>query len=279
MRKRIANITRRILDGATSAARKNASLMVSPGIKECYEHLRKLSVPNGLWFCMPVEGSQKFTGWVIPPYTIHKDFRITANGLPCNVEPISEIPQGTQDIFDRFGIGTQSRHYVFNFSLPATTDSNEVVLTCQFAGEPASVFYSFFRSKSPQVATPAFNMMRVARSDNFGYFSLMGYTQYRHIKAMVEQYAPNTFAILDWGCGAARVLRYFAIDPKFRIVGVDVDAYNIDWCQQTFGDQADFHLIGPTEPCPLPDRSFDLIYGISIFTHLNRDSEVGPGGP
>lgn len=247
--------------------------LTSPDIRQFYEHLSKLSVSKGLWFCVPIEGSQKYFGWVIPPFTIHKDFRIKANGLLCQVEPLSSIPRGTQDIFDRFGIGAQSGNYVFNFSLPPITDTNEVVLTCQFAGEFPSVFYSYFKLDIPHIATPASNMMRVANSDDFGYFTLMGYTQYRHIKSIIEQYVFNTPTLLDWGCGSARVLRYFALNPEFRIVGVDVDAYNIDWCQQVFGNQADFHLIQPTEPCPFPDSSFDVIYGISIFTHLGRDSE------
>jgi SAM-dependent methyltransferase len=153
-------------------------------------------------------------------------------------------------------------------------DEQEIKLTCEFGDKPCSVYSTVFWSNAPQVETPALNMMRVTRSADLAYFLLSGYTQFRHIQAMSEQYAPGASAILDWGCGSARVLRHFCADPRYRSVGVDVDAYNIKWCEQTFGDRAEFHVIDPLSRSSFSDASFDLVYGISVFTHLNPESEL-----
>jgi SAM-dependent methyltransferase len=56
--------------------------------------------------------------------------------------------------------------------------------------------------------------------------------------------------------------------PKFY--GVDVDAAAIAWCRENIPGVA-FHRIAPRPPLPFPDGFFDVICGISVFTHLDED--------
>jgi SAM-dependent methyltransferase len=76
--------------------------------------------------------------------------------------------------------------------------------------------------------------------------------------------------VLDFGCGCARVLDALGRSwPAGELVGVDVDAEAIAWCQAHLASTASF-VHGPDEP-PLPfaSGSFDLVYAVSVFTHLS----------
>jgi SAM-dependent methyltransferase len=238
-----------------------------------FEHLKKLSIARGLWICAPLEEERRFTGWVLPPCAIDREFHIVANGQVCRREPAASIPEDAYHMFARFGLADRATQYSFDFTIPEFGDANEIQLTCPFSDHPDSIFATYYWPRTSQEATPLANMMRVARTRSFGSFVLMGYTQYRHLRALIDRYAPQAQQVLDWGCGAARIGRYFATDSRFRLTGVDVDHVNVDWCRQTYGKQGAFSLIDPCQKTPFPDGSFDMAYGISIFTHLNRDSE------
>jgi hypothetical protein len=164
-----------------------------------YKHLRSLSIPCGIWFCYPSQVPLRFTGWVIPPFAVDAHYEIKANGITCEIKLMKNISQGIQDYFDRFGIYQNSRRYVFEFDVPRDAVSNEIAITCEFERQLPSVFYTYFWPNSPQVETPAFNMMRVARNDNLSYFTFMGYTQYRHLSAILQKYSSDASVILDWG--------------------------------------------------------------------------------
>jgi SAM-dependent methyltransferase len=238
-----------------------------------YEHWKRQAISSGLWICDPFEDERRCFAWVVPPFAMDSDFRILANGEPCPIEPVTAVPPHVQDIFDRFSISDRSSRYTVEFTIPASARGEHVVLSCAFPGHRDCVFANYFRPANPQVETPVPNMMRVARTENFRCFTLMGHTQYRHLCALIDTYAPRARDVLDWGCGALRIGRFFADDPRFKFTGADVDRVNIDWCRQTFPGRGSFALIAPCEKTPFPDGSFDVIYGISIFTHLNRESE------
>ena len=239
----------------------------------CYGHAKRSSVPCGLWFCTPKTIPRCFEGWVIPPFCVDVPFTIRANGEPCPTQPSVAVSREIQDQYDRFGISDLAARSVCTFEVPPSFWDREIALTCHFDDAPCSIFATYFWPGGGQVETPPFNMMRVARTRDNGYFTLAGYTQYKHIKELVGRHVAGARRILDWGCGAARILRYFAGDPAFDAKGVDIDPFNVDWCRSTFGRVADFQTIAPMAACPFADGSFDAVSGISVFTHLNPASE------
>lgn len=78
--------------------------------------------------------------------------------------------------------------------------------------------------------------------------------------------------ILDWGCGPARVTRHMAqLLPLAQVHGTDYNSSTIKWCSESF-DKIDFRINKLNPPTEYPADNFDLIYGISIFTHLSENN-------
>ena len=80
--------------------------------------------------------------------------------------------------------------------------------------------------------------------------------------------------ILDFGCGPGRILPSIReLAPRARLFGSDIDAEAIGWASGALGDVASFCANDTEPPLPFPDETFDLIYSISIFTHLPEDMQ------
>jgi ubiquinone/menaquinone biosynthesis C-methylase UbiE len=79
--------------------------------------------------------------------------------------------------------------------------------------------------------------------------------------------------ILDFGCGCGRVLMWFLDHSQSQsFYGTDIDADAISWCRDNL-DYATFSVNGALPPLEYPAGMFDLIYAISVFTHLNEDNQ------
>jgi SAM-dependent methyltransferase len=80
--------------------------------------------------------------------------------------------------------------------------------------------------------------------------------------------------ILDWGCGCGRTLRWLrSLSSKSRLSGCDVDGAAVEWCRQNL-KQVDCKVTGPQPPLPYNSSTFDLVFGISVFTHLNQTFQL-----
>lgn len=77
--------------------------------------------------------------------------------------------------------------------------------------------------------------------------------------------------ILDWGCGCGRIARHLA--PLVQdFCGCDIDTDNIAWCTEHLPGRYSASLLRP--PLPYKDGVFDLVYGVSVFTHLRPAIEA-----
>jgi len=78
--------------------------------------------------------------------------------------------------------------------------------------------------------------------------------------------------ILDWGCGPARVLRHLPslLDETCSVYGTDYNKTTISWCRKNL-DAIHFSVNELNPPLPYSDDEFDVVYGISIFTHLSKE--------
>jgi SAM-dependent methyltransferase len=76
-------------------------------------------------------------------------------------------------------------------------------------------------------------------------------------------------SMLDFGCGCGRVVRHWAGLPT-RLVGSDYNAPLIAWCRANL-PFAHFHQNELEPPLRYEDGEFDVVYALSVFTHLPED--------
>ena len=76
--------------------------------------------------------------------------------------------------------------------------------------------------------------------------------------------------ILDFGCGCGRVIRNFQDTPETcHFYGTDIDPELVGWCQKHL-HTVQWSTNGYQPPLTYADGAFDLIYAISVFTHLDE---------
>lgn len=77
--------------------------------------------------------------------------------------------------------------------------------------------------------------------------------------------------ILDWGCGPGRIIRHFPelINNGCVFYGTDYNKKSIEWCRKNLPGIS-FNINSLQAKLPYENESMDIIYGISIFTHLSE---------
>lgn len=77
--------------------------------------------------------------------------------------------------------------------------------------------------------------------------------------------------ILDWGCAAGRVIRFWAdVADRAAVWGCDIDEAAIDWAVAHLSPPFRFFSTTLAPSIPVADGAFDLVYGISVFTHISH---------
>jgi SAM-dependent methyltransferase len=113
-------------------------------------------------------------------------------------------------------------------------------------------------------------MVRVAMTADADWFLRTGRAGYDAIAAHVD--LADTRSVLDFGCGCGRVTRYFHDFPG-EVAGSDLSADAVAWCRTNlpFGR---FEVNGLAPPLAFADESFDLVYALSVFTHLTDELQL-----
>ncbi len=79
-------------------------------------------------------------------------------------------------------------------------------------------------------------------------------------------------SILDWGCGTGRIIRHLPplMHRTNSFYGTDYNKKYVEWCSENLKG-IHFKMNGLKPPLGFKDNSLDVIYGISIFTHLSEE--------
>jgi SAM-dependent methyltransferase len=75
--------------------------------------------------------------------------------------------------------------------------------------------------------------------------------------------------VLDFGCGSGKVMRHFLPEAEVcDLWGCDIDGRSVDWINAELDPP--LHAFANREVPPLeqPPASFDLVWSVSVFTHL-----------
>jgi len=81
-------------------------------------------------------------------------------------------------------------------------------------------------------------------------------------------------AVLDFGCGCGRVMRYWQSLRGPRLYGADYNSDLVYWCQKKLSRLAEFKTNDLTPPLDYKREKFDFIYAISVFTHLTKKLQM-----
>ena len=81
-------------------------------------------------------------------------------------------------------------------------------------------------------------------------------------------------SILDFGCGSGRVLLGWHLEGAVRdLFGCDTSEALIAWARAHLPAAIHFDRTASVPPLPYPDQRFDLVYAVSVFTHLAYDTQ------
>jgi len=219
-------------------------------------------------------------GWALPPDGRQQDAVFTANGRPFDDQ---RFPLDRGDLARLLWYRASARASGFACRIRLTPDEQKspavmLHLADRTIGQPFEASHVYIMptpaSADRGVALPdAPRMMRTTGNENATNFRLTGLStavKLRDVVVALQRDFSTLDHVLDWGCGCGRIARFCTDWPGFT--GIDIDADNAQWCkdQLTFGD---FRSTGLDPPTPFPDRRFDLIFGISVMTHLAEPAQ------
>jgi SAM-dependent methyltransferase len=123
---------------------------------------------------------------------------------------------------------------------------------------------------------PAQLRVRVAGTADVAWFlngGRLGAETIRDSLARHDTRVEDLRALLDFGCGCGRVTRSWAHVEGPAVAGSDHDEAAIAWCRRNL-PFARFELNGLEPPLAFEDGSFDLVYALSVFTHLTDELQL-----
>ncbi len=116
------------------------------------------------------------------------------------------------------------------------------------------------------------NLLRIG-AQSIDHYRNVGFDKFIRLENALLKYSSKSFGdmrrVLDWGCGCGQVLRYFEAYKNVDVHGADIDTVNIQWCENNLSF-AKFHHVPLNPPTQFADKDFDLIFGISVLTHLRE---------
>lgn len=128
-----------------------------------------------------------------------------------------------------------------------------------------------FKTKHPDLNFPPDYILFESFGLNYEKYYHGGQESALSIKEQLEKHIElKNKRILDWGCGPARIIRHFPemIGNNCQYFGTDYNPMTIEWCDSKI-EGITFNVNDLYPPLAYAENSFDVIYGISIFTHLS----------
>lgn len=98
-----------------------------------------------------------------------------------------------------------------------------------------------------------------------------------YIARLATQYlgSDGPISVCEWGCGPGRILRHLPplLPAGSRVFGTDYNRKTIEWCSKHL-NLVTFRLNQLAPPLPFATGELDLLYAVSVLTHLSEEMHV-----
>ena len=143
-------------------------------------------------------------------------------------------------------------------------------------GETVEPWHTFYVHRKDLLSGPPVpslaQIQRVHGGNSQNQYLIEGYSTYVKFERALHSLIGRTFVdfatTLDFGCGCGRLARSFTVDAAHRLVGVDVDRENVEWCRANLSGE--FLITSREPPLPLEPASVDCVVANDVFTHLRE---------
>ncbi|MDA3839064.1 MAG: class I SAM-dependent methyltransferase [Candidatus Delongbacteria bacterium] len=135
-----------------------------------------------------------------------------------------------------------------------------------------------FKVDNPDIVLPPHFML-------FESFGKMDYASYYEkgkesaddiLELLEKHHTLENINLLEWGCGPVRILRHIPeilADKNLSVYGSDYNPETIKWDKASFKN-INFSKNELLPPLEYDDNFFEVIYCISVFTHLDEETEL-----
>jgi hypothetical protein len=240
------------------------------------EELFQDVLAHGQWRLDDVESEDDgitVTGWGVPPFGLPVPSTVLRDGrVPNTIVRFERF-----DVVDQLGLRGRDAQFGFrcHFAGGSAADGYNLAFADARTLRPFSPFQTMHELPDRFPLPEEHRRLRVAGLGSDRAYRMVGATAFVRLDQVVRTYFGRSFseasAVLDWGCGCARVLRYA---PRLEVVtGLDIDADNIDWCRANIPD-ATFAVVPPWPPTSLAAGAFDVVFAISVMTHLTEENHL-----
>ena len=122
------------------------------------------------------------------------------------------------------------------------------------------------------LAIPPVGMRGGYPADDTQYL-LSGDQHYSYYLEQIQKHhgLKRNLSILEFGCSTGRVLRHFyrqRSDLDWTLMGCDAQSSHIEWLRQNWPQEICVYAGSIFPKLPFEDNSIDIIYGMSVFTHI-----------
>jgi ubiquinone/menaquinone biosynthesis C-methylase UbiE len=133
-----------------------------------------------------------------------------------------------------------------------------------------------FRLNNPHIQLPPDYLIYESFRMDYNKYFYGGLETCKFLISLLQKHIIlKNISILDWGCGPGRITRHIPdlLDKSCKIYGTDYNKDSIRWCRENIKG-AVFSENSLHPPMAFDDNTFDIILGISIFTHLSEKNHT-----
>jgi SAM-dependent methyltransferase len=127
------------------------------------------------------------------------------------------------------------------------------------------------------ILPPKFLMYDAYAHVNYQEYFQKGRTNAEYIASVVARHlgSGRAVTVCEWGCGPGRIIRHLPqlLAPGSRVFGTDYNERTIAWCSANL-PEVTFRLNGLAPPLPFSTGELDLLYAVSVLTHLSEEMHI-----